>query len=279
MTAFCQHPEFKKAVNKSFLKTISLSLENFRVIVESHTNDEILRADVMSDVSEIVSNLKTMLLRSQSFRKMLMENPLWEFRKYADRLTIPYFVIPGNHDHRENFREAFKDKKYIDPKNEFIQYVIDDYPVRLIGLDTLVPNEMHGELCSTRLGWLEDTLKKETEKPTVIFMHHPPFNSGLSFMDLINCKNGDKLAEIVASQTNIERILCGHVHRHITVEWAGTVGIVAPSAAVQLALELNEVPPENIVPWAAHEQPAFMLHHWDENNGIISHVNHVCATN
>jgi len=194
-----------------------------------------------------------------------------EFRKRLAPLDIPFFVIPGNHDDRESLQKAFSDQAYINQKDPFVQYVIDDYPVRLIALDTFIPGEMGGRLCEKRLAWLEKTLSKETEKPTMIFMHHPPFNTGISVMDSINCENGDKMAEIIAAYTNIERVLCGHVHRPITVDWAGTIGTVAPSAAILLELNLNEIPPEVIIPWSVQEAPGFMLHSWDEKNGTISH--------
>lgn len=200
-----------------------------------------------------------------------------EFKERLSPLTIPYFLVPGNHDARDNFKKAFSDQKYIDQKSEFIQYSIDDHPVRLIGLDTLKSGEMYGELCPTRLNWLEKELNKDQEKPTIIFMHHPPFNCSVSALDNIKCRDGDKLAEIIASHTNIERVLCGHAHRHICVGWAGTVGIISPSAAIQIELELSELSPETIVPWSAHEQIAFMLHYWDEENGVISHVNHLAV--
>ncbi len=88
-------------------------------------------------------------------------------------LEIPLFVVPGNHDRREAMREAFKDTSFM-PSSGFIQYAIDEYPVRLIGLDTLEEGKDFGHLCETRLSWLEKTLEQDREKPTLIFMHHPP---------------------------------------------------------------------------------------------------------
>ncbi len=36
-----------------------------------------------------------------------------QVRHLLAKLTIPYLVIPGNHDHRENFRAAFADHAYL----------------------------------------------------------------------------------------------------------------------------------------------------------------------
>src|SRR6266853_5035011 len=55
-------------------------------------------------------------------------------------LAMPVFVIPGNHDAREPLRAAFAADGYL-PAEGFLQYAIEDYPVRLLALDTLVPGE------------------------------------------------------------------------------------------------------------------------------------------
>src|SRR5512147_1866781 len=86
-------------------------------------------------------------------------------------LSMPIYLIPGNHDARDALRGVFADHHYL-PADGFLQYVIDDGPLRLIALDTLTPGAPHGELCATRLGWLEARLA-ESARPTIIFMHHP----------------------------------------------------------------------------------------------------------
>src|ERR1051325_2747885 len=99
-------------------------------------------------------------------------------------------MILGNHDRRENFRRVFSDYRGVTSDPEFVQFVVDDYPVRLIGLDTLVPGRSGGELCEKRLAFLETALAADSEKPVVIFMHHPPFTHGIRHMDEINLQSG-----------------------------------------------------------------------------------------
>ena len=45
----------------------------------------------------------------------------------------------------------FADLNYLPIKSEFIHYVVDDYPLRLIALDTLHPGKAGGILCEERL--------------------------------------------------------------------------------------------------------------------------------
>jgi 3',5'-cyclic AMP phosphodiesterase CpdA len=63
-------------------------------------------------------------------------------------------VVPGNHDGREAMRAAFAGDGYF-PASGYLHFAINDrYPLRIVGLDTLVPMEGGGELCTERLdGW------------------------------------------------------------------------------------------------------------------------------
>ena len=183
-------------------------------------------------------------------------------------LTAPVYLIPGNHDDRDGMRRAFPDHAYLPKDGNFLQYVIDDYPVRLIALDTLVPGENGGWLCAERLAWLEARLAEAPERPTVIFMHHPPFVSGIAELDGIRCEGGEELGVIVARHPQVERVLCGHIHRPIQVRWHGTLASTCPSTAVQMGLDLR---PDGPFGWSA-EPNACQLHLWRPDVGLISHT-------
>src|SRR5436309_4954144 len=79
-------------------------------------------------------------------------------RPILDRLTPPYYVLPGNHDSRENLSAAFADHAYL-PKTGFLNYAIELGPLTLIALDTVVPGEDGGTLCAERLSWLQAELE------------------------------------------------------------------------------------------------------------------------
>ena len=87
-------------------------------------------------------------------------------------IDVPIYVIPGNHDDRGEMRNAFGDLGYLPTEGRFLNYVIDQWPVRLIALDTVIPGKISGELCTERLNWLAGRLAEDPLKPTLIFMHH-----------------------------------------------------------------------------------------------------------
>ena len=133
---------------------------------------------------------------------------------------MPVFVIPGNHDAREPMREAFNRDGYL-PGEGFLNYVIEEYPLRMVGLDTLVPGEASGELCGDRLRWIDDALEAAPDRPTLILMHHPPFRTGIAPMDRMGLRGSADFAEIIRRHPQVERICCGHVHRAIECRFGG----------------------------------------------------------
>jgi Icc protein len=181
-------------------------------------------------------------------------------------LQMPVFVIPGNHDSREPLRQAFGGDGYF-PAAGFLQYAIEEYPLRLIALDTLVEGKGGGELCHERLSWLDRTLAEQPDQPTAVLMHHPPFATGITYMDEHGLDNAAGLAEIVARHPQIERILCGHLHRAIDRRFAGTVAGTAPSTAHQV--RLNLIPDARIS--FIFEPPGYQLHLW-QDGGLITHT-------
>lgn len=183
-------------------------------------------------------------------------------------LTMPVYLIPGNHDAREPLREAFPDHTYL-PRDGFIQYAVEDYPLRLIALDTLIPKSGYGELCAERLDWLAARLAERREVPTILFMHHPPFDTGLKKMDEPALIGRERLAEIVAAAPQVERVLCGHLHRPIVQRFAGTVAQTVPATAHQIALDLVT---GNLA--TAMEPPVVTLHKW-QDGALVTHTSYI----
>ncbi|MDB9526803.1 phosphodiesterase [Oscillatoria sp. CS-180] len=182
-------------------------------------------------------------------------------------LQAPLYFAMGNHDDRTAFRNVFSNLPYM-PSEGFVHYVLDEYPLRIIVLDTLVDGEGYGNIDAERLQWLAARLDENPHKPTVIFMHHPPFSTGLIGMDTLRCRGNVALADLIARYDNVKRIACGHLHRSIQTVWAGTLGSVAPSVAHQVALRLTETQPSAFV----MEPPGFQLHLWHEEAGLVTHT-------
>ncbi|MGD9507438.1 MAG: phosphodiesterase [Geminicoccaceae bacterium] len=185
------------------------------------------------------------------------------------RLPMPVFVLPGNHDRREVMRDCLvRQYGYLGGSPDFLHYVVDELPVRLIGLDTVVAGEDGGEICAQREAWLADRLAEQRGRPTIVFMHHPPFLTGITGMDSIMCRTSPTLAELIRRHPEVERVVSGHYHRPVTVRWAGTIGFVAPGTALQVALNLRPGAPTRFV----LEPPGYAIHAWRPETGVVTHL-------
>lgn len=183
-------------------------------------------------------------------------------------LDMPLYLIPGNHDDRDTLRASFPEHAYLRQMDGFIQYVVDLHPLRIVALDTTILGQSGGALCAERLAWLSARLDEEPRRPTVILMHHPPFVTGIGHMDAIGLANPRDLEVIVRRHPQIERILCGHLHRPIHVRFGGTIASTCASPAHQVVLDLAPDAPSQFV----MEPPGFALHWWNEAVGLVSHT-------
>jgi 3',5'-cyclic AMP phosphodiesterase CpdA len=179
-------------------------------------------------------------------------------RELLAPLRMPVYAIPGNHDDRAALRRAVAVEGYV-----------EEHPLRLIGLDTTIPGQPGGELCAERLAWLAARLAEAPQRPTALFMHHPPFVTGLANMDRQNCANGEALGDLLEQHRQVRHVLCGHVHRPIHTHWRGVTTSIAPSPSHSCVLDFD--------PQASHdfvlEPPTCALHYWNAEAGLlISHL-------
>jgi 3',5'-cyclic-AMP phosphodiesterase len=182
-------------------------------------------------------------------------------------LDIPLLLIPGNHDEREPLLEAFAATHPYLPQQGPIQYVVDDYDVRLIAVDTTRDDHHDGQLDDDRLQWLDRTLGQRPDDPAVVFLHHPPFTTGIWWMDCVGLGGARQLESIVRNHRNVQLVLAGHLHRPITTNWGSTVVSTAPSTTHQVVCNLH---PDSL-PAVAAEPPMLQLHWWT-GDAFVSHT-------
>jgi Icc protein len=183
-------------------------------------------------------------------------------------MGMPLYLMPGNHDDRDQLRHSFPEHSYLGTSG-FVQYSVAVGGMQLVALDTVVPGASHGSLCTQRLQWLADTLDAHRDRPVVIAMHHPPFETLIGHMDDIGLLQGAaELEALVARHPNVERIVCGHLHRSIQVRFGGTLAMTAPSPAHQVCLDLA---PSAASAWTL-EPPGFVLHALSTRGQLSSHI-------
>lgn len=181
-------------------------------------------------------------------------------------LKMPVHVIPGNHDRREVLLQHLPATRSM--AGGFVQYAVDDLPARIVMLDTVVPGAGYGALCQQRLDWLDRTLAERPDQPTLIGMHHPPFQCGIAHMDAIALRDPEAFVAVIARHRQVQRIVCGHHHRPVVALVADAIASIAPSVAHQVRHDLSDDGPAAFV----MEPSAFDLHLWDDRSGFVTHT-------
>lgn len=186
---------------------------------------------------------------------------------------LPLALLPGNHDARGPLQQAFAGLDGVHcgaPEAAAIQYALDlPGPLRLVVLDSLVPGRPHGGLDEARLAEAQALLAERPSMPTVVALHHPPHPTGLAAMDAMALQQGlDGFEALIAAHPQVQRVVCGHLHRMTLGRIAQVPVVSAPSTAHQLALELAPDAPLAI----ALETPGWLIHAWGPGLPLVTHL-------
>ncbi|WP_373088471.1 phosphodiesterase [Sneathiella sp.] len=191
-------------------------------------------------------------------------------REIIAEFKFPTYLLAGNHDDRDNLRQVFPDHDYL-PRHGHLRYVVDGWPLKLICLDTNLPGKPQGLLGPEQLKWLDAELAAETRRRVIVFLHHPPFATGLVSMDGMGLVDAKAFAEVIGRHAHIERVLCGHLHRSIQRLMAGTLVQTCPSTSHQVQLLLGE---KNELA-TVKEPPEYLLHYWHDTDGLVTHSDYI----
>jgi 3',5'-cyclic AMP phosphodiesterase CpdA len=186
-------------------------------------------------------------------------------REELERLGLPYFVLPGNHDDRAALRQAFD---LAGEGEEPINYAADLGPLRLVAVDTVLPGADRGELDDIALTLIEAELATAPEQPTLLAMHHPPLHTGIPPLDGICLEAGARagLAAVLSRHPQVLRVVAGHLHRIVVGELAGRAVLTVPSTYVQARLDFTATDFG-----LGDDPPGFAVHAFAEGE-IASHV-------
>jgi 3',5'-cyclic AMP phosphodiesterase CpdA len=159
-------------------------------------------------------------------------------------LSIPVLPIPGNHDDRDRVRATFPDVPWVDAAHASWVTTVDH--VRIVGLDSVRPGEPGAEFDTDRERWLRGVLGEPHDRPTVLAVHHPPFTTGIAWMDASGFVGLDRL-EATLRDHPVDRVVCGHLHRPIASTIAGIPVQVGLSTVQHVELGLAADAPIELI--------------------------------
>lgn len=178
------------------------------------------------------------------------------------RAQAPVYVMVGNKDDRSNLLTAFAAFGYLDANTKFIDYAVDDFPVRLVMLDTLNPASNKGDFCAERTARFNSLIDAETSKPIAVFTHHPPFevSVGPDPIHFDPLETMDELRKALQASGRVAAVISGHVHRATS----GTIGSIPASVmpCIATTLRRGDYPPD------MKTCPLYHLHRFESDGGF-----------
>lgn len=157
---------------------------------------------------------------------------------------VPFRVIGGNHDNASMLVDVFGD---VQGTKLYFTYRVGNF--KILFLDTI-----HGQVDDEQLEWLKEEIKEDI---TAIFMHYPPFLSGIPHMDTkYAMQQRTSFLDVLFGVNQRFRIFTGHYHTERVIEYENVSVYITPSTFVQISDKTLEFTPD-------HYKPAYRMLEWD----------------
>ena len=209
--------------------------------IMSSTEEQLKEQRPADNLRRVIARIRNMKVRPDFF---ILSGDLANNGEEAEYRTLnrlldelrgfdaPLILGLGNHDRRVPFRQVVLGEEAADETQRFYHSAMFD-GLRVIMLDSKVPDAVHGELDARQLSWLEAELRRPAPLGNLIAVHHPPVFSIVEPLNEHCLRNPDALAQAIKGH-NVHAILSGHIHyAHITL-FHGTLSVTTPAIAFLL---------------------------------------------
>ncbi len=185
-------------------------------------------------------------------------------------LQVPVLAVAGNHDHLGSLL-----KSSLSPSTESTKgyYSVDENKVHFIVLASARTGKPHGLLDEEQLLWLSRDLYESRSKPVLIFLHHPPFDTGIAWLDKIKLLNADAFWDIIPPYSkNVLGVFAAHVHVQISFQFRGLLAATSPAVCWQYSGNADATKAE-----ISDELPGFNLIDLEDSQIRIRTVRFIAA--
>lgn len=183
-----------------------------------------------------------------------------------NKQVYPALILPGNSDNPASMLASWgSQNQHNNHSADALHFLSDIKGMRLIGVDTTVNGTAAGSI-TEHLPWLEKALCSDRTTPSMLFLHHHVFPSGIAPLDEVICAGYKELAELLQSHPGRPlAIASGHVHRPVASNLAGIPAYICGSIcpANPLWFGSETIPPAN-------DPPSLMIHGFI-NGSLVSH--------
>jgi 3',5'-cyclic-AMP phosphodiesterase len=172
--------------------------------------------------------------------------------KFALLDAIPIHVTMGNHDHRDEFGTAFRERTdRVLLENRHVS-VLKSRHANIIMLDSLTmenpdrPVKGPGILGTRQLEWLESVLDSVSDKPAIVVFHHnidpsDEYQERSGRQQLVvesaspfkgptgGLEDSDQLLDLLQAKPHVKAVVTGHMHQFRIFQWRKVHFVSLPS--------------------------------------------------
>ena len=203
---------------------------SFIQISDSHIDDHNLVMGVKSqtNLNKVVNNILKKSYDVLLFSGDLSHNGSIESYKKLKKIIKPLgkslYVLPGNHDNKENLYKVFNE-------NYLCDFQIDHWEI--ISIDSVQIGQTSGFLNSEQLAILNQKILSSNAKYIVICLHHPVVSMKSNWDDKLSLENPDNFFNVIDQFENIRAVIWGHAHQSSQFNRNGVGLYSCPSTALQ----------------------------------------------
>jgi Icc protein len=144
---------------------------------------------------------------------------------------IPCICLPGNHDDYQLMQKILNTGQVNCRK----QTLLNNW--QIICLNSRIPGAPGGYVSKSELLFLETCLKGQSERHTLIAVHHHCITSKSPWMDTMMIENGAELLALVNQYPQVKAITFGHIHQALDIKTESLRVLGAPSTCFQFKPE------------------------------------------
>ena len=175
-------------------------------------------------------------------------------QKLLSPLKTPTYWIPGNHDCISAMQHVLK-RAPVSPLKSFTR---GNWNFLLI--NSGVPGCVYGHLSPKTLAWLDFQLElmgnvsgsDSVLRPTVVALHHPPFQVNSNWLDTSILQNPQQLFAVLDRHPQVKLVLFGHIHQEFNYQRHGVHYLGTPSTSIQFKPQSSNFSLD-------HQAPGFRL--------------------
>lgn len=164
-------------------------------------------------------------------------------------LEKPCYWLPGNHDYKPSMSNVLSSSQI-----QACEHVLIGQYWQIIILDSQVVGVPHGFLSSKQLILLDNALTQHPDRHSLVLLHHHPLPAGSAWLDQHQLKDNQNFWDVLNQHSNVNGIVCGHIHQELDRKVNGVRLLATPSTCVQFLPDSDDFALDSQAPgWRTFE--------------------------